>query len=355
MKLHPLHLVLGIALSMGSLPAHASGTTYDLFLTSEGNGNTTANIYEASATVGPTFSLGSLQPIAATGAGTSAGGIAVNPNDGQLLVGGGDPSLGQFPDPMYQVNPTTGAISSFSVPSGGVSANNIAVDPSGNTVWATGGDFAGTGQLASAPINPMGGPGSEVNVTGSDTSISSLAFDPRNSTWYYTSMSAFGSSGDFGTINPRTGVTTALLTNQPGMYDAAYDPFTGDMIAAGGHIINQIGPTGVLLSQLDISGGLVFGPGYDLVQVAPTGAGQIFLTTGIGGTNTDQLLYFDYSQSGQVGNYSSDANIGIGKPLYGVTVAPVPIPHSLALFVSGLGILGMQVRGRKQRKTRAAR
>ena len=304
--------------------------TDNLYFTTNNNNNTTGNIDRVTATYSANvgLTLGPITTIAATGVLTTALGITVNPNNGQLLVGGGNPSDGYLPNPLYQVNPTTGVITPTTGPSF-VTNGNLAVDPSRNVVWATGGGFGGTGPLAYFPIKPFGGVGTSLPLTGSDTAITGIAFDPHNQTIYYTSGGYYGtvnnaySEGNFGTINPVTGKTTALLTNTRGLNTLAYDPFTGDLITVGNNYINQINPSGQIVSTANIAHVLGNNGGFQLENIALTGTGQLFASSG--GSNGGQLFFLDYSGSklvGSNGNYMASSYLA--NYLYGVTLVALP-------------------------------
>ncbi len=183
-----LAVVAGVSLSIWSVTGEASTITDNLYYTTENQGNTTANIFETTATVSSqtgAITYSNPTPVAATGSYTTANGIVVNPTNGQLLVGGGQSGGGSLPSPIYQVNPTTGAIATATGP-GYVDNATMAIGPN-HTVWTTGGYAGSAGPLASFPISPFGGSGTALPLTGSDTNISGLAFDPRNNTMYYTS------------------------------------------------------------------------------------------------------------------------------------------------------------------------
>ncbi|WP_160171501.1 PEP-CTERM sorting domain-containing protein [Ferrovum myxofaciens] len=336
------------------MTGEASTITDNLYFSTGGSNNTTGNIGEVTATYSSSgFTLGTIAPIAATGAFTFAGGIVVNPTNGQLLVGGGQSGGGFFPSPIYQVNPTTGNITTATGP-GIVDNVNLAIGPN-NKVWATGGQFGSTGPLASFPINPFGRSGTALTLSGSDTAISGLAFDPKNNTMYYTSGGFYyGSSGtrNFGTLNITTGKTTALLTNQHGLNTIAYDPFTGDLITVGSNYINQINPTtGGLISQKNLDFVLGNNGGYGLENVALTGTGQLFASSG--GSNGGQLFFMDYANTGLVGaNGNFMASPHLANDLYGIALASqtlppnggpsaVPEPSTVLLFLTGLAGIGL--------------
>ena len=348
-----LTVMAGVSLSVWSVTGEASTVTDNLYYTMGSIGNTTGNIFETTATVSSqtgviTYSNSST-PIAATGSGTTANGIVMNPTNGQLLVGGGQSGGGFFPSPIYQVNPTTGVITTATDP-GYMNNGTVALGPNNNTVWTTGGSGGSPGPLASFPLNPFGGSGTVLSLTGSDTAISGLAFDPKNNTMYYTSGGFFGSStGDFGTLNLVTGKTTSLLTSQPGMFSLAYDPFSGDLIAAGSSLITQITPAGSIVSSINVNAAMGYN-GWVVTSIDPVGNGQLFATTG-GGTNGDNLLYFNYANNGVVGqyNYSAGAQY-LGFGLSGIAAqallpngvpSAVPEPSTVLLFLTGLAGIGL--------------
>lgn len=348
-----LTAAMGVTLSLGSLSGHAAPVTDNLYYTMGNQGNTTGNIYAMKATVSSTGAITYLpsNPIAATGSGSAAEGITINPNNGQLLVGGGQPGGGFGNNPIYQVNPMTGNISTATGPS---YVNNVvmALGPN-NTVWTTGGSFGSTGPLASFPINPFGGSGTALPLTGSDTNISSVAFDPKNNTMYYTSGGFYGNSaGNFGTINLSTGKTTAILTNQPGLFNLAYDPFSGDLIAAGNELITQIATSGKIVSQLNLNYlnhvGTNFG--WQLENVDPIGNGQLFVTSG--GSQAGVMQYVNYANTGLVGNYNFTSSKYLGFGLSGITGSILPVtnggtpsavpePSTVVLFLTGLTAIGL--------------
>ncbi|QKE40494.1 MAG: PEP-CTERM sorting domain-containing protein [Ferrovum myxofaciens] len=352
-----LVLVAGVSLSAWSVTGEASTITDNLYYTMENQGNTTGNIFETTATVssqtGAITYSNSSTPIAATGSGTTANGIVMNPTNGQLLVGGGQSGGGAFPSPVYQVNPTTGAIMTATDP-GYMNNSDMAVGPN-NKVWATGGAFGSTGPVASFPINPFGGSGTVLSLTGSDTAISSLAFDPKNNTMYYTSGGLYSNSiGNFGTLNLFTGKTTAILTNQPGLYGLAYDPFSGDLIATGNDLITQITTSGKIISQLNLNYLNKIGTniGWQLANVDPVGNGQLFVVSH--GSQSGYMQYVNYASTGLVGdyNYTSTKYLGFGLDSTaaltipttnggGGTPSAVPEPSTIILFLTGLAGIGL--------------
>jgi hypothetical protein len=100
-----------------------------------------------------------------------ADGIVLNPNNGQLLVGGQG-------NAVYQVNPSTGTFTSATP---NVATFHLAVDPSKNVVWAS----SIPGALSSVPINPFGAAGTVLlNPAGGPVVVTSLAFTPGGTVFY---------------------------------------------------------------------------------------------------------------------------------------------------------------------------
>jgi len=206
--------------------------------------------------------------------------------DGRVLIAGGSQynESGRFTSlgsaELY--DPVTGT---FTTVTPNVNAFHLAVDPGKQVVWASG----IPGNLASLPINPFGGAGTVLTLSGSNTQITSLAFTPGG-TVFYTAAGA-GGMGNFGTINLTTGVTTALL-NLPAAHGMVFDPFSGDLILGGSDHITQINPLNpaVVLSDLTV-------PGNTFDQGAVDGLGHIFWAD-----NGGKFFFEDYTTTGLVGN-----------------------------------------------------
>jgi WD40 repeat protein len=315
-------LVLSTAAQAGPVDATLYYTTFN------GGQNVwrVQGIYTGNGTAGNgTFTLGGDTNIASTG---GADGIVLNPNNGQLLVGGQGNAI-------HQVNPLTGT---FTTAIPGVATFHLAVDPGKNVVWAS----SIPGALASVPINPFGAAGTVKTLSGNDTSITSLAFAP-NGTVYYTNAGS-GGFGNFGTIDLGTGVTTRLLSGVPAAHGMVYDPFSSTLILGGSNHISQISlVTNTVIHDLVV-------PGDTFDQGAVDGQGHVFWAD-----NNGRFFFLDYSTTNDV---SSAANFMSNEffksalddiaPLIGAGgTNPIPEPETYALMLAGLGLLGAVARRRK--------
>ena len=314
-----------------STPAIADPVEVPLYYTTFNGGQNVWRVmgtYTGNGTVGNgTFTLSGDINIASTG---GADGIVLNPNNGQLLVGGQGNAI-------HQVDPLTGTFTT-SLP--GVAAFHLVVDPNKNVVWAS----SIPGALSSSPINPFGGAGTIRTLSGPDTAITSMAFTPGG-TVYYTNAGS-GGFGNFGTIDLSTGVTTRLLTNVPAAHGMVYDPFTDTLILGGDSHITQVSlATNTIIHDLTVTGDT-----FD--QGAVDGKGHLFWAD-----NNGRFFFLDYSTTGDVGSANNFVSNAFFKsalddiaPLIGAggtITPPVPEPETYALMLAGLAALSVLGKRRK--------
>lgn len=326
------HVLAACLTTLGTTGAMADPVVVPLYYTTFSGGQNVWRVlgtYTGNGTVGNgTFTLTGDTNIASTG---GADGIVLNPNNGQLLIGGQGNSI-------HQVNPVTGTFTSSSP---GVNAFHLVVDPNKNVVWAS----SIPGALSSTPINPFGGAGTIRTLSGLDNNITSMAFAPSG-TVYYTNAGSSG-FGNFGTIDLGTGVMTRLLSNIPAAHGMVYDPFTNSLILGGSNHISQVSlATNTIIHDL-----VVTGDNFD--QGAVDGSGHLFWAD-----NNGRLFFLDYSTTGDVSSATNFVSNNFFKgslddiaPLIGAggTITPsIPEPQTYALMLAGLGALSL-VRRRKSK------
>jgi hypothetical protein len=252
-------------------------TTYDggspdvwsTTMTYTGNGNAGSG----------TFSPGTPTALAST---PGADGIVMNPNNGQLLVGG------QGTGNIYEV-PKGGG--SYTTLPAGMTTYEITVDPSGKVVWG-GGSEGGARTITEVPLT--GGAPTVIAVSGSSASVTHITFAPGQAagTAYYTSGGDDG-FGDFGTINLATGKTTAIMTGVQAAHGMVYDPFSNSLIISGGNELEQYSLTSDKVVSTAFFGSDV------LDQGAVDGNGHLYWAD-----NDGNLVFIDYSNTGLIGSAS---------------------------------------------------
>lgn len=243
---------------------------FDVFYT-RWRGGSTANTNVKKVRVayedGTGLTLGTKTNLALTG---GADGIVFAP-DGDLIVGGQSSNI-------YKVDPDTGT---FLTRNAGARSLHVMLDPTGTKVWTAG--IPGT--PAEVPLNPFSN-GTARPLTGSDTAITSIAWDDDGDA-YYTSSNAAG-NGSFGRINLTTFQTTRLFGGIAAAHGMVYDPYTGWLLLFGSTWITQIDPaTETIVASRNFGG-----PGFD--QGGVDGKGHLFVAS------ASDLFFVDYSRTGRI-------------------------------------------------------
>ncbi|MBV9124869.1 MAG: Ig-like domain repeat protein, partial [Planctomycetes bacterium] len=204
------------------------------------------------------------------------------PADGLIFLPNGD--LLTANNAITEINPKTGAVVATV---NGQGAEHLALDPSGTKVWTS----PQPGSLVEVLLNPLQD-GIVHTLTGDDTAVTHLAFDPAGNAYYVSSGG--GGFGSFGLIDLTTFTTRRIYSNLPAAHGLSFDPFTGDLIMVGSRQITQIDPrTLQIVSTLDLSSRGV-GP---IDQGAEDGQGHLYAAA-----NSGQLVFIDYSATGLVGD-----------------------------------------------------
>jgi len=288
-----------------------------------------------------TFTLGTPATVGAT---PGADGIAGNPQNGDLLIVGG-----QGTD-ISTISRSTGTVDTIASP---VSVFHLEV-PNATTVLTSG----IPGALARHGINPDGSltAGTTIGLSGADSTLTQIITTPTG--FFYTSSGPSG-TGSYGTITFNTGdVSTATSAVTSRLYGAggsvsgsalaaahggAYDAVTDSILLFGAEHITQLDLVGTIL------GDLIFA-GLTLDQGTVDDSGHAFAAS-----NTGDLAFVDFSASGLItgaGSFSTsvflDTNLDDIAPLSGsgsTNPSPAPLPSSIALLLVALA--GIRVLPRK--------
>lgn len=318
-----IRYALVLAAAASCFTASANPVTTTLFYTTFAGGQNVwraAFSYDGSGTPGG-LSYASTNIASVNG----ADGILFNPHNGHLLVGG----QGQR---IHDVPISGSPVTTIATP--GVNVFHLAVDPTQQFVYGTG----IPGNAARVGINAGGfiGSSTALNVTGSTTAVSSLAWNAAGTQAFYTNAQSFG-SGQFGTATiGATTITTTVSQVLTAAHGMIFDPFTGFLTLFGDNQIAQIDPSnpGVLVASLTLTG-------VDFDQGTSDGNGHLWVAS-----NNGNVTFFDLTScAGGLVNSSTcfrdtrflAANLDDLAPLTGPGgCAPncqIPEPAPLALLL----------------------
>jgi uncharacterized repeat protein (TIGR01451 family) len=264
-----LALLFASLAPLAGLGGAVSGTLYFTRYT----GSPRVNKVDFSYDGGTNFYLTNLVGIADL---QGADGLVIAP-DGSLIIGGQG-------NVVFKVDPDSGAV--VSAGAGGGAAYHMSLDPDRQRAWS---DWGGS-PLIEIPLNPFGDATTHA-LTGDDTSVLTLAWDPAGNV-YYTSA-----GGGFGVIDLTTFVTSRKLTPDAD-HGMAYDPLTGSLIVSGGNHLVQITADPVnpqVISDLDLGSRGVSPVTFD--QGTVDGRGHAFFAD-----NNGKLIFVDYAATKLIGD-----------------------------------------------------
>ncbi len=273
-----------------------------------------------------------------------ADGIIVGPN-GDLLVGG------QGNGHVSDVRISDGHITTASP--GVPNAYHLALSPDLTKAYTT--NIPGNLGF----VNLTGGisAGSIITLSGSDTAITSIAFD-LSGNGYYTTAGP-GGTGSVGriTFSGSAATTTRILTEVPAAHGMVYDSYTNTLDLFGASHITQLNLDTNLTtySDLNLTGTHdSSGSNFQFDQGAPDGRGHLYVAD-----NNGDILFVNYQDTlhvGDVTNYVDHQFLATTlddiAPLDGLgSAAATPEPGTFALFgalsLSGLSALVRRLRRRK--------
>jgi hypothetical protein len=326
-------LLLALAVSLGCTLSTQAGVI-PIFYTQIGSPDVFSSSYNTTTnTLGTALGVGSSTQ--------GADGILIGPNN--TLFYGAEASNG-----VYQITQSGTDTSPYPVFEAGTTGSFfLAMNQNNPTTVFT---FNNAGSIASIPV--VGGlitTGTLHTVTGADTNVSDLFWSSSNTAYYLTGTT--GTTGDLGTINLSTYVTTQLLSGIPTAQDAVFDPFTGLIVLFGDGEVDTFNPStntlGTAVTLPGATAGLNCGGGSTAQLDAGTvdGAGHAYVA-GCG-----DLYYIDYSATGNILSASDVRQYvmvpGGIKDVAVAQVATIPEPSSVALMLIGLAglVIGRLRRG----------
>jgi hypothetical protein len=321
--------LLALAVSLGCALSVQAGVV-PIFYTQLGSTDVLSSTYNTANFLGTALGIASSEQ--------GADGILLGPNS--TLFYGGEASNG-----VFQITQTGTDTTPYPAFGTGTSGSFFLAINQNNTVNVF--TFNNLGSIAVLPV-PSSGPSSGLitngavhAVTGADTNVSDLFWSSSNTAYYLTG--AAGTTGDLGTINLSTFVTTQLFAGIATAQDAVFDPFTGLVVLFGDGEVDTFNPgTNTLGTAVTLPGataGLTCGGGSTAQLDAGTvdGAGHAYVA-GCG-----NLYYIDYSATGNILS-ASDVRQSVGVPngIKDIVVNPAeatPEPPPLAMMLIGLGAL----------------
>ncbi len=218
------------------------------------------------------------------------GGARVGPHRQLYVVGAGN---------ISQVDLASGVVTLRSTFS---NANAISLDPDGVRAWT--GWFDTT--LSEQPLSPFDN-GVPRAVTGSDTTITTLAFTPSNGVFFANGNAS--SPANFGRIELSTFTTSRISS---GIYatGVVYDPFSQRLLLAGVGRLRQIDPANPAVAGASRDDSAA---GENYLVLEPSGKGHA-IGTRYGAVA--RLVLLDYSTSGNIAGAGTQL---FSVPLPGVT------------------------------------
>jgi hypothetical protein len=266
-----------------------------------------------------------------------ADGILIGPNS--TLLFGGETSNG-----VYQYT-QTGTELAFGA--GTSSSYFLSIDQNNPSNVYT---FNNAGSIAVLPV--VGGlitNGALQVPSGSDTNVSDLFWSPSNTAYYLTGTT--GTTGDLGTIDLSTYVTTRLFAGIATAQDAVYDPFTGLIVLFGDGEVDTFDPSTNTLGTAVTLPGAIAGTTCAGGQFAQLDAGTVDGAGHAYVAGCGNLYYIDYSATGNILSASDVAqSVAVPGGMKDVVVFPAesaPEPSSVALML--IGLAGLAIARRRKR------